>query len=388
LNFRLFNIPVYIHPSFWIFLLFFSNIYRDPSAESVIWGVVLIFSLLVHEYGHALTALYFGAKPEITLEAFGGNARYNGFRITPKQRFLITLNGPLLESVLIALSYVLLKLDIFENPHIRYFLYVMMRLNILWCLLNLIPIAPLDGGHILRYLLERKFGEKGYKASIVIGLISVAVAAPYLFYRDLFFFGTLLLIFGVQNFQVLKQGSFSSSADNGFSSYVKGIEAIKNDDLENAKAILRKLLKSKDAKIQSLASESLATAYVQENQDQKAYELLLKTDPQFLKEGKCLLCRLAFERTNYELVSKYSRDIYDIAPSFEIAVLNSKTFAYLNHPVLSGGWLETASQFDNISLKDIEVILQDRAYDSVREQDVFKQYVEKIQSYFSALSKL
>jgi hypothetical protein len=38
----------------------------------------------------------------ITLEAFGGNAQYDSYRITPKQSFLITLNGPLLQSVLIS----------------------------------------------------------------------------------------------------------------------------------------------------------------------------------------------------------------------------------------------------------------------------------------------
>jgi stage IV sporulation protein FB len=346
MNFRFLNIPVHIHPTFWVFLLFFTNIYRDPSIESVIWGVVLIFSLLVHEYGHALTALYFGARPAITLEAFGGNAQYNSSGITPKQRFLITLNGPLLEAVLIVLAYSVLKSGVFSHhPYIQYFLDVTVRLNILWCLLNLIPIAPLDGGHLVRYMLERKFGPKGYRASLLLGLACAAVAVPYLYLHGFFFFATLLLIFGLQNFQTLRHERPASGQDNHFSCYIKAIAAINNHEMERAKELLKKPLKSKDASIKYAAIEALAKIHFQENERQKAYDLLSKADPQFLKEGKCLLCKLAFERHDYELVSKYSRDIYTIEPSYEIALLNSKAFAHLNDPALSNAWLETASQF-------------------------------------------
>lgn len=93
MNFTFLNIPVGIHPSFWIFLLFFTGIYNNPSIESVIVGAVMFVSLLVHEYGHALTAAYFGAKPTITLEAFGGRAEYSSFGISRKKQLLITLYG-------------------------------------------------------------------------------------------------------------------------------------------------------------------------------------------------------------------------------------------------------------------------------------------------------
>lgn len=341
--------------------------------ESVILGIVLIFSLLVHEYGHALTAYYFGARPAIILEAFGGRAEYDSFRMTAKQEFLVTLNGPLLESVLIVLSYSLLQWDVFDShPYIRYFLYVTMRLNILWCLLNLIPIAPLDGGHLARYLLERKFWEKGYRASIILGLLCAIVAVPYLCYQGFAFFGVLLLIFGFQHFQLLRG---TRTFESPFSSYMRGVEAIKENDLERAKTILRKLLKTKDAHIQHLAVESLAKAYMQGNETQKSYDLLMKADHQSLKEGKCLLCKLAYERKNYDLVSKYSREIYEMNPSYEIALLNSKAFAGLREPALSGAWLETASRYRAGTIEDL---LEDPIYDAVRNHDVFQEYLQKI----------
>ena len=347
MHFRFLNIPVYIHPIFWVFILFFTRIYENPNLESLILGGVVVFSLLVHEYGHALTAAYFGASPKINLEAFGGNAQYDGYGMTNKQKFIITLNGPLLESSLIALSYFLLKSELFSHSYyMQYFLTVTMKLNIYWCLLNLIPVAPLDGGQMLRYLLERRFGSKGYMASLFIGLAAASTAALYLFSQGQFFFAILLLVFGFQHFQALKKSGLSLKKSTPYSSYVKGVQAIENNELERAKRILKKLLKSKDNKIKYSATESLARVYLQENNDQKSYDLLLKSDHQHLKEGKYLLCKLAFERKNYELVGKYSNEIYEIKPSYETALLNSEAFAHLNNPLYSEGWKETASQFE------------------------------------------
>jgi stage IV sporulation protein FB len=223
------NIPVRIETGFWIFLIFFTEIYRSFSMESVLLGLVLFFSLLVHEYGHALTAMFFGARPQITLEAFGGSAAYNS-RMTPKQDFLITLNGPLLECVLILVSYAVLKLGLVEHHYARYFWSVMMRLNILWVALNLIPVVPLDGGRLLRNVLERKWGPQGTRASLYVGMGSVILAAPYLFYHGLFFFGVLMVIFGFQNYQMLQ-----------------GVRVFKSEnELDKAKKVLKKLLKSQE----------------------------------------------------------------------------------------------------------------------------------------------
>lgn len=376
MKFRFLNIPVFIHPTFWVFLLLFTNILFKPTIESIILGAVMFFSLLVHEYGHALTALYFGAKPSIILEAFGGRAEYNGSGITPKQQFIITLNGPLFESILIFLSYSLLQSGVFDHsPLIHYLLTVTMRLNILWCLLNLIPIVPLDGGMLLRYMLIRKFGAQGRRASILIGLLTSTLLAPYLLFKGLVFFGALLLIMAWQHYMMLQH---DKQETNSFGQYLKGVDALKNNDLTRAKAILTRLLKSKDPKIKHLSTETMAKIYHQENQPEKSYELLLTVDPQYLKEGKPLLCHLAFLHQNYQLVTEYAHDNYTIAPTLETALLNSKAFAHLSDPDLSGAWLHTASQFGPEFLPQIKAHLTDPAYNTVRNTDLFKQYADKI----------
>ena len=245
----------------------------------------MFFSLLIHEYGHALTALFFGASPWITLEALGGRAEYNGYGMTPKQQFLITLNGPLLQTLLIFIPYALLKSGNFENHYyIHYLLSATMQLNIVWCLLNLLPIIPLDGGRLLHYILAGKFGEKGARASILIGLLFATIATPYLFFHGYTFFAVLIAMMGLQNLQILQQIKNPSSTSTPFANYQNALKAIDNNELEKAKTLLKKLLKTKDSKVKHLSTEALAKLHYQQNEKEQAYDLLVKTDPKQIRK--------------------------------------------------------------------------------------------------------
>ncbi len=378
MKFTFLKIPVLIHPSFWISLVFFVGVYDSLSYEKLILGLVFIFSLLFHEYGHGLTAQYFGKNPKIDLIAFGGSTSYYDSSLTKKQRFLITLNGPLFTGILILLSYYLLKADISLNYYMRYFLYVTMRLNIFWGIINLIPIYPLDGGKLLAYILETSFGEKGLKTSLFIGNISAILACIYGFGNNYYIIGYLSLIYGLQNLQKYYQVGFGFHKKNNYTLYNDSLKAIESNQTKKAKIILRKLLKAKDNNIKISAIETLANVLYKENENKKAYALLLKSDHQLLKTGKCLLCKLAFVEKNYLLIEKYSQEIYQIDPSYEIALLNSKSFAFLNNPKYSAGWLKTASLFENVKKKTLTEILQDKMFDNVRNDKTFKQHTKTI----------
>ncbi len=376
MNFRFLNIPVHIHPSFWLFLLFFTGIYRDPSMESVILGVVMFVSLLVHEYGHALTAALFGARPTVVLEAFGGRAQYSGQGLSPRQQFWITLNGPLLESCLIGLAYFFLQVGSYSH-YVEYFLQMTIRLNTLWIVLNLLPVMPLDGGYLVRYALQRKFGEKGVRASVIVGLVCALAAGPFLFYLGFMFFGMLVLMFAWQNFQELCNARVSVE-NTPFKCYTQGLEALKNNDLEGAKLHLKKVVCCKDPQMENSAKEALAKVYVLEKQGDAAYELLQKADFPLLKEGKSLLCKLAFERGNFSLVSTHAVDAYAQDPSFEVAMMNSKAFAQLNDGDFAGGWLKTAAQFGENYKELAKRELATSDFALVREHELFQEQIRSI----------
>ena len=129
---------------------------------------------------------------------------YEKENISEKQRCIVTLCGPLLESILILAPYCWIQTDLVENYYLNYTLYVMIKLNILWCLLNLIPIQPLDGGVISKYLLEKKFGSMGLDVSYLLGIVSAIVGGPYLLLQGYFFFGSILLFHGFRNIQTYR----------------------------------------------------------------------------------------------------------------------------------------------------------------------------------------
>ena len=369
IEFRFLGIPVTIQPSFLIFFLLFTELYRAISIESLLLGAIMVFSLLVHEYGHGLAAQHFGAKPEINLEAFGGNTQYLG--LTEKQSFFVTLSGPLLESILIAIPYFILKNIAIENYYAHYALLSMLKLNILWCLLNLIPLAPLDGGKMANYLLEKAFGETGLKIGTILGLFSAFLGGSYLLFQGYFFFGALLFIYGFQNVQIYRQ---LSPKKTPAMLYEEAVAKQKRKDLEAAKAIFKKLLHSKNKTIKSSSVESFAKILYEENKSKEAYKLLLQRDPSSLKSGKCLLCKLAYEAKNYALIEQFSQEIYEIEPSYEIALLNSKAFAHLKKPAYAGGWLKTASLFEGAPQEEISTLLNTDLYATIKDDEEFRKY--------------
>ena len=106
LHFRVFGIPVRVHPLFWIVTLFLglAAARRPIRCETLIWVAVVFVSILVHELGHALMQRYFGGHPWITLYGFGGLASCNDCDRSPRSQILISLAGPVAGFLLAASS--------------------------------------------------------------------------------------------------------------------------------------------------------------------------------------------------------------------------------------------------------------------------------------------
>lgn len=361
MRFKFLGVGITIEPMFWLFLLFFTRLYRELSFEGLLAGGVLFLSLLVHEYGHAAVAFLFGERPEIVLEAFGGHTAYLGRRITPFQDFLITLGGPLLECVLIASSYLLLQMpELSDGYYVRYVLVLMVRLNLLWVGLNLLPIEPLDGGRMARFLLEKLSPFQGERMSIYLGILTALVLAPLLFFKGLFFFASLLLIFGVQNFQRL---SWHTPKRTPFSLYNEALEAARCEEREKAKRLLKRLLRTKESSLRARASEALAQLFHSSGDGESAYALLLKVPPSHLLQGKRLLAELAYERGHYRQVLALSHALYEQDPVVEIALMNARAAAHLKNLPLAEGWLHTASLFGTL---DMDAVLADPLFHNLR----------------------
>lgn len=208
-------VPVAVESGFlllmgWIGYVMAGSFGRDGfAARVVLGGVVAAFSVFWHECGHAAAFLAFGGRPRISLVSTGG-ATTTGKKIDPAywRAVIVTASGPLAGYLLYLLTRGTLQRGApWERQGLLFFsLVVAMSANWVWTLLNLIPAMPLDGGVILRILLQRFFGAAGlrnaYRWSFGVCLALVAYA---LFKRDWFlaFFAYYLAAGNMKSFRNL-----------------------------------------------------------------------------------------------------------------------------------------------------------------------------------------
>jgi Zn-dependent protease len=168
---RLFGIDIYVHFTFLLLLagIAFAQYARTgnvAAALSEMLFVALIFATVVmHEYGHALTARAFGvATRDITLLPIGGVARLERIPENPYQELAIAVAGPAVNVVLaIACAAWLAATNRFSAPVSPDFMegslvWRMLKINVALVLFNMIPAFPMDGGRVLRAVLAMGLG--------------------------------------------------------------------------------------------------------------------------------------------------------------------------------------------------------------------------------------
>jgi stage IV sporulation protein FB len=219
LHFRLFGFPVRVHPFFWVVaLLLGMGGFRGGQAEPskvLIWVAVVFVSILIHELGHAFLQRHFGGHPWVTLYSFGGLASCNDCDRAPRSQIAILLAGPgagFLFAAIVVLAlrlsghYVgfalkesqidLESLDLRRvliqpmGPMLAFFepfgsrplnnmVGDLLQVNILWGLVNLLPIYPLDGGQIARELFTLGNPRQGIVQSLQLSIGAAVLMAVY-----------------------------------------------------------------------------------------------------------------------------------------------------------------------------------------------------------------
>lgn len=163
------GIEVHIHWTFWILILFYmmsaSRVGGAVEGALAIGFILSVFGcILLHEFGHAGAAAWFGiATRDITLLPFGGVARLEHMPEKPRQELVIALAGPAV-NVLIALVLLIpITLGVMSSmsaPAIGLgtdLLAQLLMVNLLLAAFNMLPAFPMDGGRVLRSLLAMRW---------------------------------------------------------------------------------------------------------------------------------------------------------------------------------------------------------------------------------------
>lgn len=200
---KIFGIPVQVHWSFALLFLFVIYVGKSRDAS---WANIAMFGLfiialfvcvLLHEFGHALSARYFGVHTrDITILPIGGVARLDKLPEKPFQEFIVALAGPAVNVVIYAILALILYTnyslqfsfgelladdsnEVIVNPIIG-FLATLTQANLMLVVFNMIPAFPMDGGRVLRALLSIPFGRvKATKIAVILGQ---AIAIGFLTY--------------------------------------------------------------------------------------------------------------------------------------------------------------------------------------------------------------
>lgn len=208
LRFTILGFPVSIHWMFWLTAALLSGQIDNLSRPGALWGMgiwiaVVFLSVLWHELGHVIFQRRFGARPEIVLVAFGGLAVPHGARFTRWQSFVVAAAGPVFGLLLWGASEVFFHFRPAESPMERQLSGMILVVNLFWSLVNLLPVLPLDGGHMLQAAL----GPRRLRITTAIGMVIAGLVAVAAFrFLGSFFMAFFFAWFAWQNYQVFKRG--------------------------------------------------------------------------------------------------------------------------------------------------------------------------------------
>ncbi|MCS5538746.1 MAG: M50 family metallopeptidase, partial [Roseibacillus sp.] len=176
---------------------------REDLFRVMLFMIAGFASILIHELGHAFMSRLFGCRHvAIVLHGMGGVAISKGANFTRSQDILVSAAGPALQACCGGASLVLLLLlpRSFDGPAAS-LLGSFVLVSLLWALINLIPVYPLDGGQILQNIL----GPRRIQLTLAISIVAAVIIGGWLVLNGFYLFAIFLGFFAWQNYKMLSQ---------------------------------------------------------------------------------------------------------------------------------------------------------------------------------------
>jgi Zn-dependent protease/CBS domain-containing protein len=206
---KYFGIPVYIHWTFWILIvwIFLLHVGSGEGFSNSLSGVLFILALfgcvVLHEFGHALTARHFGVVTrDITLYPIGGISQFESMPAKPAHELLISLAGPSVNVIIATVLWIYLRStgqmpDLSETGGVLItrlpFLVSLFLANTILAAFNLVPAFPMDGGRVFRAILSFKMDKS--QATRIAASLGQFLAIIFVFLG--FFYNFWLVFIGL-----------------------------------------------------------------------------------------------------------------------------------------------------------------------------------------------
>lgn len=173
MTFRLFGFPVQLQLGFAVMALLVAWSDRASNTEVLLRALVVFVSVLVHELGHALAIRRHGVDSVIQLHWMGGSTVWRpGAPLGRWDLVGISLAGPFAGFLLAGLTYAIVRgvpgtVAALPSP-VHAAIDFLVLANVFWGVFNLIPVLPLDGGHVLEHALGPKRAKLAATVSLLV----------------------------------------------------------------------------------------------------------------------------------------------------------------------------------------------------------------------------
>lgn len=373
------RIPIHIFPFFWFLILMIGWLNSLTLIGTIIWSAVILISVLIHEYGHALTALMFGQRAEINLVGFGGLTKRDGPKLARWKEFLIILNGPLAGLLTFVVVYFLLGHVGEKKAVLLYALKVAVNVNLFWTLLNLLPVIPLDGGHLLRILLEGALGLRGLKLAFFISIVLAGLLGLYFFLIQQIFMGAMFLLLAFESYRAWAEVKTMTPQDTDQqlqNEVKKGVEDLKAGQSQEALAKFSYIRQqAPKGMLYVTATQYGARILAEQGNLKQAYQWLYPLKNRLSVDYLHLLQQLAYRLQEWEETVKIGEQIYQQEPTIDTALINSLSYAIMGKAAPAIGWLRSAVQ---LGLPDVQRVVERREFDSIRHSDPFQKWLKSL----------
>ena len=281
LRLRVAGTPVLLEWTFLVWSAVIGFAFGDLTL-AVAWVLIVTVSILVHELGHAAALRSWGVPSRIVLHVMGGVTTHEAKLPTRWSRIAVSLAGPAAGMVLLGLPAVLIDSAWPAPTPWDDVLYLVVWVNLGWALVNLLPVLPLDGGHVAHELLDAGTRGRGELPARWLSVVTAAAAGAWALTNGFVFGAVFAGFFVLDNIQAIRGRRDRDAAAD----LRPAAAALGAGDTATTLALAAGVLRSaRDVRARAMALELTAWAHLGDDDPAAAVTALAALPPDVAPSG-------------------------------------------------------------------------------------------------------